>query len=87
MTFAKKRGCEDPGGEVAEKEKVVIAGVPVVTVRGAVEWLSRSDVVLAMDEGKVVIEVVEWRGKGDVEVVEKKDEEVEDLWSGMGEDD
>ena len=59
MTFAKKGGCEDSGREVPEEKGVVIAGAAVIIVRGAVEWLSGSDVVLVVDEGKVVIEVVE----------------------------
>ena len=32
--------------------------------------------MLAVDEGKVVVEVVEWRGRGNVEAAEEMDEEV-----------
>ena len=92
--WLKKGGCKDSSREIAEKEGVVIVGeaviiveAAVVLVRGAVEWLSGSDPVLAVNEGKVVVVVVvegvEWRGRGDVEAAEEKNEEVKKWWSDI----
>ena len=59
MTILREEGCEDSGREVAEEEGVVIVGVAlvgaaVVIVKGALERLSGSDVVLAVNEDKVI---------------------------------
>ena len=64
MTILREGGCEDSGREVAEEEGVVIVGVvlagaAVVIAKGTLEWLSGSDVVLAVNEDKVVVEVIE----------------------------
>ena len=50
MTILREGGCEDSGREVAEEEGVVIVGLAVVIVRGALERLSRSDVVVIVKE-------------------------------------
>ena len=42
-----KEGCKDSGKEVSEEDEMIILG--------AVERLSGSDAVLAVDEGKVVV--------------------------------
>ena len=59
MTILREEGCEDSGREVAEEEGVVIVGVAlvgaaVVIVKGTLERLSGSDVVLAVNEDKVI---------------------------------
>ena len=50
---------------VVEGAAVIIVGAAVVIVRGAIEWLSESNGVLAVEERKLVVGGwVEWKGRG-----------------------